>query len=221
MAGERARITRELHDVVAHAMGVMVIQAGAARRVVHRAPDDAEAAIATIETTGREALGEMRRLVGVLRATAGLADRGPQPSLDRVADLVATSSTADVAVSLHVDGDEHPLAAGLELAAYRIVQEALTNARRHAGPARVDVTIGYHHDHLAVTVVDDGRGAAADRTGDSPGHGLLGMRERVALYGGTLHTGPRPGGGFEVRATLPLDHLVEAVPGVAEGAVRA
>ncbi|QXC59936.1 sensor histidine kinase [Aquihabitans sp. G128] len=206
VAAERTRIARELHDVVAHAMGVMVIQAGAARRVLRRQPDDAEAAVATIESTGREALSEMRRLVGVLRENAGLADRAPQPSLERITDLVATSSVPDLPITLEIVGDPRPLPAGVDLAAYRIVQEALTNARRYAGPARVHVTLGYGPDYLTASVVDDGRGAAANAPlGDGPRHGLVGMQERVSLYGGTLRVGPRAGGGFEVRASLPLD----------------
>lgn len=205
VSAERARIARELHDVVAHSMGVMVIQAGAARRVLRGAPDDAEDAVASIEATGREALAEMRRLVGVLRETAGLADRAPQPSLTRVEDLVAASVTPSLGVELAIEGTPRPLPPGLDLAAYRVIQEALTNAGRHAGRARAMVTVAYHHDHLAVSVVDDGRGAAADRSAEAPpGHGLVGMHERISIYGGTLRAGPSPGGGFEVRATLPL-----------------
>ncbi|CAN5541209.1 sensor histidine kinase [soil metagenome] len=206
VAAERTRIARELHDVVAHAMGVMVIQAGAARRVLRRRPDDAEEAVSTIESTGREALSEMRRLVGVLRENAGLADRAPQPSLERITDLVAAASVEDLPVTLEIVGEPRPLPPGVDLAAYRIIQEALTNARRYAGRARVSVTIGYGPDNLTATVLDDGRGAAANPPiGDGPRHGLVGMQERVALYGGTLRVGPRAGGGFEVRASLPLD----------------
>lgn len=204
---ERARIAREMHDVVAHSMSVMVVQASGARRVLGRDPERAEHALQQIEETGREALTEMRRLLGVLReGDDGTPGRDPQPSLDRLDDLVEECRAAGVPVVLRREGEPRPLPPGVDLAAFRIVQEALTNVRRHAGPASAGVTITYGDTGVEVEVADDGRGLGADRPdGDGgTGHGLVGMRERAALYGGTVRAGPRPGGGFAVRALLPL-----------------
>jgi signal transduction histidine kinase len=208
---ERARIARELHDVVAHTMGVMVVQAGAARRVVRRSPDQAEDALCAIESTGRTAMTEMRRLVGVLRRSDDGEALDPQPSLERLDDLVDSWRDAGLPVELAVSGTRRPLPAGIELSAYRIVQEALTNARRHAAADHVRVGIVYEGDTVDVRVADDGRGASAalrqtngGRRSPGEGQGLIGMRERVDLYGGTLRAGPRPGGGFEVHARLPI-----------------
>jgi len=206
---ERNRIAREMHDVVAHSMSVMVVQAGGARKVLDRDPAQAERALELIEQTGREALTEMRRLLGVLREDhgAGTVARDPQPSLDRLDDLVEECRAAGLPVALERRGDERPLPPGVDLAAFRIVQEALTNVRRHAGPASAGVTITYTDREVEVEVADDGRGLGADAPPASAGtgHGLVGMRERVALYGGSVSAGPRPGGGFAVRALLPLD----------------
>jgi signal transduction histidine kinase len=211
VAQERTRIARELHDVVAHNMSVMVVQAGAARRVMQTRPEDAAAALASIEAAGREGLTEMRRLLGVLRRdderSLALA---PQPSMEHVEELVARSVEAGIEVDLEVEGQPRPLPAGVDLSAYRIVQEALTNVLKHAGPAKASVRVRYRPDALEVEVVDDGRGlAAAAAAGDGSGsvngsgHGLVGMRERVALFGGELRVGPRRGGGFAVHARLP------------------
>ena len=202
---ERARIARELHDVVAHSMSVMVVTAGAARRIVDRDPDAAREAMGSIETTGRQALDEMRRLLGVLRRDGDDSfARAPQPSVKHLDALVHQVADAGLPVALEIEGDPRPLAAGLDLSAYRIVQEALTNALKHAGPATATVRLCYGDGALELRVTDDGRGGAADRRTGADGHGLIGMRERVALYGGDLTAGPRPGGGYEVRARLPL-----------------
>ncbi|HEV7762131.1 MAG TPA: sensor histidine kinase [Acidimicrobiales bacterium] len=210
---ERARIARELHDVVAHSMSVMVVQAGAARRTLARDPDRATEALTQIERTGRGALDEMRRLVGVLRHDADdgavpadeSAARQPQPGIGEVPQLIRQCRDAGLAVSLAVVGPERPLPSGVELVVYRVVQEALTNTMKHAGPARADVVLRYGDDAVSLIVCDDGRGAAADgRPGPVSGHGLTGMRERVSLYGGSIDAGPQPGGGFRVWAEVPV-----------------
>ena len=204
VAQERSRIARELHDVVAHSMSVMIVQAGAARRVVERDPAKATEAIAAIESTGRGAMTEMRRLLGVLRDDAGeKASLAPQPSIRQVQALVDQCADAGLDVRLELEGEERDLPPGVDLSAYRIVQEALTNTMKHAGPARAVVRVRYGEDDVEVEVRDDGRGASGN-TDQSPGHGLLGMRERVELFGGELRAGPQPGGGFLVRARLPL-----------------
>ena len=198
---ERARIARELHDVVAHAMSVMVVQAGAARTVVERDPAAAADAIRQVEVTGREGLAEMRRLIGVLKATDEEAALAPQPGLGDLDALLGTVRAAGLPVESMVIGDPRDLPPGVDLTAYRVVQEALTNVLRHAGVAHASVTLRYEPDGLEVTVADDGRGPHA---GDGGGQGLVGMRERIALFDGSLETGPRAGGGFEVRARIPL-----------------
>ena len=203
VTAERQRIARELHDVVAHSLSVMVVQAGAARRLVATKPDRATEALTAIETTGRQALDEMRRLLGVLRTEpddGGVLDLSPQPTVAGIASLAAADPT--LAVDVTVEGDPVPLPAAVDLQAYRIVQEALTNVRKHAGPARARVHLRYGVDSIEVRVDDDGRGASADPHHD--GHGLVGMRERAALCGGELRVGPRPGGGWTVAANLPL-----------------
>jgi signal transduction histidine kinase len=185
----------------------MVVQAGAARRLVETNPAVVTEALTTIEQTGRSALDEMRRLLGVLRnveGSDGAADRAPQPGIGNVVDLVASVQEAGLPVELHVEGDVHSLAPGLDLSAYRIVQEALTNVLKHAGPTTAEVRLCYGERDLEVRITDEGRGSAADHT-KSTGHGLVGMRERVSVFGGELIAGPRSGGGFEVRARLPLD----------------
>jgi signal transduction histidine kinase len=217
VADERLRIARELHDVVAHNLSVVVVQAQALRPVVNRDPERALNLASSIEETGREALEEMRHLLGVLRTGDGAepadADRldadplDPQPGLDALEGLVTQVRQAGLAVTLTRSGEPRRLPPAIELSAYRIVQEALTNVLRHAGPARAEVAVGYRDDALVLDVTDDGRGAAAGL--DHPpvpgsGHGLVGMRERVALFGGQLSTGPRAGGGFAVRAQIPV-----------------
>ncbi|MEO5941761.1 MAG: sensor histidine kinase [Candidatus Limnocylindrales bacterium] len=204
---ERTRIARELHDVIAHNVSVMVVQAAAAGRVIDADPDQARASLATIEATGREALTEMRRLLGVLRAGEP-SPSAPQPSLVRLPELVAEMQASGLPVELTVVGTPRPLPPGVDLSAYRVVQEALTNALRHAGPSATRVVVRYDGDALDVEIVDQGRtvgDAAAPGADGSGGHGLAGMRERVALVRGELEAGPRPGGGFRVRARLPID----------------
>jgi signal transduction histidine kinase len=204
VAAERARIARELHDVVAHDVGVMVIQAGAARRVLGRDPAQADAALAAVESTGRDAMREMRALLGVLRDEQGPAERDPQPGVDAIQGLVEQVIEAGLPATFDVSGDLRVLPPGVDLSIYRVVQESLTNVMKHAGPnAHVRVELRYCIDAIEVEVIDDGRGAAADGT-DGAGHGLVGMRERCALYGGTLRAGPRSGGGFAVSARFPL-----------------
>ncbi|WP_080037237.1 sensor histidine kinase [[Actinomadura] parvosata] len=228
-AEERSRIARELHDVVAHHVSVMTVQAAAARRVLAADPDLAREALSAIEHTGRLAMTEMRNIVGVLR-TDTRAELGPQPGVRDLPALVEQMREAGLPTRLRVEGAPVPLPAGVDLAAYRLVQEGLTNSLRHAGAgAEAVVTVRYEPYELDVRVRDDGKGAvtqggkgAAAQAGkgagpqdgkggaaqDGPpataGHGLVGIRERVALYGGILNIGPLPGGGFEVRARLPL-----------------
>ncbi len=200
--GERARIARELHDVVAHHISMISVQAETARLAVPGMPDEGARRLLAIGDTARTALTEMRRLLGVLREDAGAGPaRRPQPGLRQLLDLIdETRASGAAGVRLIVRGDVAALDPGLELAAYRIVQEALTNARRHAPGAAVDVEFDYAADALRVTVRDNGPGPG----GGTAGHGLLGMRERAAAAGGDVRTGPGPVGGFLVEATLPL-----------------
>jgi signal transduction histidine kinase len=207
-AQERARIARELHDVVAHGLSLMVVQAEAAEELLAHRPEAAVAPLRRVQDTGREALGEMRRLLGVLRASEDhTPSTTPQPSLGRIPDLVREAADVGLAVDVQITGDPAGLPIGLELAAYRIVQEALTNTRRHARASRACVRLDHTPQGLRIEVTDDGHGASdgvSDRHGHA-GHGLLGMRERAALYGGTLTTGTAPGGGFRVLAVLPRE----------------
>jgi signal transduction histidine kinase len=201
-AEERARIARELHDVVAHGLSLMVVQAEAAEELIDRAPADARERLHRVQDTGRQSLGEMRRLLGVLRATGHDAPAtAPQPSLALLQELVDDAAAAGLKVDVRVDGALGRLPLGIELTAFRIVQEALTNTRRHSGAARATVHLTSRPGLLAIEVTDDGAGPAGTRAG----HGLIGMRERVALYGGTLHTGPGPAGGYRVAAELPVE----------------
>jgi signal transduction histidine kinase len=204
VADERARIARELHDVVAHAISVVVLQARGGRKVLAADPEAAHEAFDVIEATSTQALGEMRRLLGLLRADDGIA-LAPQPTLAGVRDLVGELRAAGLPVDVTVEGEPAPLPPGVDLSAYRIVQEALTNALKHAGPARAHVRVAYEDDAVLVEVTDDGLGAAAPAVGgvESGGHGLVGIRERVAIVGGVLDAGPRPQGGYTVRARLP------------------
>ncbi|MFC7327224.1 sensor histidine kinase [Marinactinospora rubrisoli] len=206
LAEERSRIARELHDVVAHHVSVMTVQATAGRRVIDRSPERARQALEDIEETGRQAMSEMRRIVGVLRTSgSGATGRGPQPGLADLPDLLGQVRETGVSVTLHTQGAARPLPPGLELTVYRVVQESLTNVLKHAGPdATAAITLRFEPGAVSVGVEDDGAGpAATDRGGDEPGHGLLGMRERVSLFGGDLEVGPRPGGGFAVHARIP------------------
>jgi signal transduction histidine kinase len=206
VADERRRIARELHDVVAHHVSVMGVLATGARRVLRRDPDGADEALSTIEDTSRTTLREMRRLLDVLRTEAEpAADLTPQPGLAGIEALVEQVREAGLPVDLDVQGTPTPLDPGVALTIYRIVQEALTNALKHAGSATATVRLQFGRLWLVVEVSDTGRGPTPD--GGGLGHGLVGMRERVALYGGTLRTGPRPGGGFRVYARMPMDDL--------------
>ncbi|MCK1821815.1 sensor histidine kinase [Streptomyces sp. XM83C] len=211
VAAERARIARELHDVVAHNVSVMVVQADGAAYVLDTAPDQAKKALETISSTGRQALAEMRRLLGVLR-TGEHQEAGeyvPQPDVRQIEDLVEQCRGSGLPVDFKIEGTPRPLPSGVELTAYRIVQEALTNTRKHGGPnAGASVRLVYFDDGLGLLVEDDGKGAPHElyEEGgfDGQGHGLIGMRERVGMVGGTLDAGPRPGGGFRISALLPL-----------------
>jgi len=198
---ERARIARELHDVIAHNVSMMVLQAGAERAVLDGANGGTRDVLHTIEQIGRSALTEMRRLLGMLRSDA--ADPlSPQPRLADLPVLISQVREAGLPVELHIDGQPRDLPAGIELSAFRIVQEALTNALKHAGPARAQVSVRYRTDTLELEITDDGAGQAMPAGGG--GHGLAGMRERVALYGGRLDAGCRPAGGFGIRVLLPV-----------------
>ena len=205
-AAERARIARELHDVVAHHVSVMVVQADGAGYALRTDPDRAEAALEAIADTGRQALTEMRRLLGVLRSADEQATLAPVPGLGELRELLEQARTAGLEVSYTLSGTPRELPEGAELAAYRVVQESLTNTRKHAGlAATAAVTLRYEADCLTVEVTDDGLGVVSSE--DVGGHGLAGMRERIAMYGGTVTAGPLPGGGFAVTARLPCPHV--------------
>jgi signal transduction histidine kinase len=201
VAQERTRIARELHDVVAHAVSVMVVQAQGGRRMVRQEPGEAEEAFDVVERTGVQALGEMRRLLGMLRSADERAALVPQPGLGHLEALVADVRGAGLPVELVLQGDPAGLPPGVDVSAYRIVQEALTNALKHAGPASATVRVRCLAGAVEVEVSDDGRGGGTD----GGGHGLVGMRERVALYGGRLEAGDGPTGGFAIRARLPYE----------------
>jgi signal transduction histidine kinase len=197
---ERTRIAREMHDVVAHTMAIMVVQAGAARRVLDRDPEAAERSLVTVEETGRMALTELRRLLGFLREDAP-PEFAPQPALGDLEGLLDRARAAGLPVEMISDGTPFELDSGVELAVYRTVQEALTNTLKHAGPgAQASVTLRWHDDSLEVAVLDTG-GGGSDIEGS--GQGLTGMRERIAMVGGEVNARPRPDGGFAVRATIP------------------
>ena len=200
-AEERVRLARELHDVVGHSVSVMVVQAGAERLALGEERPETREALLAIERTGREALAEMSRLLGILRRDDEGLSLAPRPSLRQVEALVETVREAGLPVELRVEGDAGELPPGIDVSAYRIVQEALTNVVRHAGPARASVLVRYCADAVELEVADDGRGAA---NGNGGGYGLAGMRERVELHGGSLETGAASGAGFVVRARLPI-----------------
>ncbi len=202
IAHERVRIARELHDVVAHSVSVIVLQAGAERLTLGEERPSTRDVLLGIERTGREALVEMRRLVGVLRRSEEKPELAPQPSLARLEDLVEHVRRAGLPIDLIVEGAPVELAPGLDVSAFRIVQEALTNALKHAGQARTTLVVRYGQRLLEIEVADEGTGAAPE---NDDGHGLVGMRERIALYGGELDAGRREGGGYVVRARFPLD----------------
>jgi signal transduction histidine kinase len=202
VAEERTRIARELHDIVAHAMSVMVLQIGAVR---HKLPQDREEdidALGRVEQAGRTALTEMRRLLGAMRSDGDGVELGPQPGLDALDSLVDDVSRAGLPVRLHLDGERLPLPRAIDLSAYRIVQEGLTNALKHARASHVEVTVRYRPDELELEVADDGKGPA---TTNGHGHGLIGIRERVNIYGGEMSAGAAAAGGFVLSARLPVD----------------
>ena len=199
---ERTRIARELHDVVAHAVSMMVVQAGAAEQVVDDDPEFVRGALGTIRSTGRDALVEMRRVLALLRDQDDPGALQPQPGVDALGTLVDGARSAGLEVSLEVCGQQRPLPAGLEVAAYRIVQEALTNVRRHASASRARVRVSFADDEVRIEVADDGRGVPAGPPRE--GHGLIGMRERAGLYGGRLEATSAAGRGFTVTAVLPV-----------------
>jgi signal transduction histidine kinase len=204
IAAERARIARELHDVLAHTTSVIVLHSGAARQVLRSSPDTAEDLLLSIERTGRDALAELRRLLGLLSGDHETDSLAPQPGLARLPNLIEEVALGGVCVDLRVEGDPVALSPGLDLAAYRITQEALTNVVRHARPAHASVTVRYRSSALELIVVNDSTGAPSAARSD-PGRGLVGMRERAALYGGRLRAAPLPNGGYQVQACIPLD----------------
>ena len=195
---ERQRVARELHDIIGHGLGVMVLQAGAVRRLLLPAQEEERAALESAELTGREALAELRRVIGGLRADESRAPMTGLAALDGLAEQVRA---AGLPVLVRVEGSPRPLPAVLDHSAYRVVQGALTNALKHAGPARAEVRVRFEPEWLELTVEDDGAGSAGD---GPPGYGLIGMRERATLFGGWLDAGPRPTGGFAVHARFPL-----------------
>jgi signal transduction histidine kinase len=202
---ERVRIARELHDVVAHHVSVMGVQAGAARRVLQKHPEKAEEALSNIEAASREAVQEMHRLLGFLRQEPEETPLAPQPGMSQLTTLVDQMRDAGLPVELQIEGAQRALPPSVDLSAYRIVQEALTNTLRHAGPARAQVKVNYADSAVDIEVLDNGRGPNEPDSPDSTGHGLIGMRERVTLLGGKFQAGHHPGVGYSVRAHLPLD----------------
>ncbi|HWN60661.1 MAG TPA: sensor histidine kinase [Streptosporangiaceae bacterium] len=200
---ERVRIARDLHDVVAHHVSMMGVQAGAARVVIDRDPIKAKESLTAIEVSSRQAVGELHRLLGFLRQAGDQDDLAPRPGLSQLPRLAASMSESELAVAVSIEGEERSLPPMIGVSAYRIVQEALTNTLKHAAASRADVRVRYWPDELEVEIIDDGRGATA-LSGTSPGGlGLIGMRERAALHGGQLTAGPVSGGGFVVRVKLP------------------
>ncbi len=206
VADERARIARELHDLVAHSMGVIVIQAQGAQRALDGSPERSREALVSIENAGRQGMAELRRLLGLLTETETDRDTNstsPQPGLGQIPDLVERVRSTGLHVDLAIEGQVRPLPPGLELTGYRLVQEAMTNVLKHAAATRVEVRVCYETDRLDIDVRDHGGAAASVES--AGGRGLVGMRERVGLYGGSVLTGPLPEGGFSVRARIPLD----------------
>lgn len=201
---ERARLAREIHDVIAHSVSVMVIQAAGARTVMDRETDAAEESLRAVERAGREALAELRRLLGVLGDGRSLRELAPQPGLDDIGELVARTNAAGLATSIQIEGTPVAVPSGLSLCAYRVVQEALTNTIKHATATTAQVTFRWGDGALTIDVSDDGRGAPSTVDQTQSGHGIVGMRERVALHGGAVEVGPAPDGGFAVRACFPL-----------------
>ncbi|HEV2918142.1 MAG TPA: histidine kinase [Actinomycetota bacterium] len=211
VAAERARIARELHDVIAHSVSVMVIQAGAAEQLLEDTPERARGPLEAVQDTGRQTILELRRLLGILREDSQELSLAPQPGLAGLELLMEEMRLAGLLVQLRVEGQPGRLPPGIDLAAYRIIQEALTNTLRHAGPAHAEVLVRYQQHAVELEVLDDGHGPGPNNgASGASGHGLVGMRERVALYGGTLEAGPRTttkaaGTGYAVRARLPTE----------------
>ena len=202
VAEERARIARELHDIVAHAMSVMVLQVGAVRHKLPPALEEDRDALGHVEQAGRTALAEMRRLLGAMRRDGDGVELGPQPGLDALDSLVEDVIRAGLPVRVHLDGEPFPLPRAIDLSAYRIVQEGLTNALKHSHAGQADVTVRYRPDEIELEVADDGEGPT---TSNGNGHGLVGIRERVHIYGGEMSAGAAPAGGFVLNARLPVD----------------
>ncbi|MEP6813621.1 MAG: histidine kinase [Actinomycetota bacterium] len=203
VAEERARIARELHDVVGHSVSVMTVQASGVRRLLRPDQEREREALLVVERTGREALAEMRRMVGVLRRPEEAPALVPQPSLEHLEKLVEHAREAGLPVALRIEGEAVQLPVGVDLTAYRLVQEGLTNALKHSQATRAEVLVHYSDGQIELVVSDDGRGIGSD-DGVGGGHGLVGMRERVSVYGGELDAGPRPEGGYRLRAILPV-----------------
>jgi signal transduction histidine kinase len=201
VAEERLRIARELHDVVAHSMGLIAVQAGVGAHVIESRPEEAKRSLEIIDSASRSALAEIRRMLGLLRSPEEPADTSPSPGLDDLRWLAEETALAGLEVELRVDAPRPPLPPGIQLTVYRIVQEAVTNALKHAGASRASVSVVVEDGAARIAVVDDGRGAPAQA---GEGHGIAGMRERVAMHGGTFEAGSVAGGGFRVSATIPL-----------------
>ncbi len=209
---ERNRIAREMHDIIAHGMSSVVVQAAAAQRVLDNDPQAARTSLGAIENIGRESVNEMRRMLGILRNVDADGEREPQPAITDFGELVQRANDAGVETTMEIVGQTRPAPPGVELTGYRVIQEALTNVVRHAGrPVAAEVAVTYAPTGIEVRVTDDGLGAAASTDSAGSGLGLVGMRERVEIYDGDLHAGPRPNGGYEVRAFLPT----AAVPAAA------
>jgi signal transduction histidine kinase len=203
-AAERGRIARELHDVIAHSLSVMVVQAGAAEHVIAREPARAGEAMRAVQDTGRQALSEMAHLLGILREDGEELGFVPQPGISDLPALVAQARNAGLPVELRIEGERHTVPTGVELSLFRIVQEALTNVRKHAGPAHTTVLLRYGPGAIETVISDDGNGSS---NGFGGGHGLVGMRERANLYGGALQAEPGPSGGFVVRVSMPTETI--------------
>jgi signal transduction histidine kinase len=202
VADERQRIARELHDVIAHSVSVMTVQAGAVRRLLTPEQERERAALQSVEATGRQTLTEMRRLVGLLREQGAMPDFAPQPSIRTLGVLLEAVRAAGLPVALAVEGEPRELPPGVDLSAYRVVEEALTNALKDAGPARAWVTVRWRTDQLELEIANDGHSCAGP---NADSQGLIGMKERVSLYGGSIESRPRQGGGLVVKARLPLE----------------
>ena len=204
-AEERIRIARELHDILAHRISMISVQSGVGAHLLDRDPDQARSALLAVNQASREALQELRATLGLLRGADGPEPRAPAPGLAQLGGVVASATAAGVAVRLDVSGERRGLPTGVDLAAYRIIQESITNVIRHARAATARIAIRYRRADVVIEIVDDGRGAAGDASSVGSGNGLLGMRERVSALGGDLEAGPLAGGGFRVRARLPIE----------------